>query len=107
MDLRRGHMKIPMQNYLGVIEPDMQYLNLGTCQYRPVPVFYRNLQHYLRAYEKVGNVWKPTRNVCRFFHGEGAYKDAAQAKRKREDEAKARKVVARRSAREKKRRTTI
>lgn len=63
--------------------------------------------HYLRAYEKVGNVWKPTRNVCRFFHGEGAYKDAAQAKRKREDEAKARKVVARRSAREKKRRTTI
>ena len=28
VDLRRGHMKIPMQNYLGVIDPDMQYLNL-------------------------------------------------------------------------------
>jgi hypothetical protein len=56
--------------------------------------------HYIRAYEKVGDVWKPTQNICRFADGEEAYNSACAAKRKRNEEAAARKVAARKLKRQ-------
>ena len=56
--------------------------------------------HYIRAYEKVDGHWKPRANVCRYFDGEEAYAAAAKAKRAREVEAAAKKVVAKKAKKE-------